>query len=194
MANDPNSTNTRWLTFHQTLAWFRQRYPGATDKQAWDRLQQALILEWASASESVPIDKFRYPWAGRMSDLVVLLRNKHLTFEDIRWQNVECNLDWLERDWPLPALEAEAALTPAADAALRKLNRNQRRCRLLRPGLRPSLRQPHLLSRRTSRRSLRPHLQSHYMLNRHHQSCRHRNRRQKEQDNRRSHDYLQRNG
>jgi hypothetical protein len=51
-----------------------------------------------------------------MVNLVVLIRNKHLTFEDIRWQNVECNLDWLERDWP-PALEAEVVPVPAADAA-----------------------------------------------------------------------------
>ena len=97
---DSNNTTARWLTFHRTLAWFRQRYPGATDKQAWDRLQQALILEWAKASVGVPIDKFRYPWAGRIVDLVVLIRNKYLIFEDIQWPKVECNLDWLERDWP----------------------------------------------------------------------------------------------
>ena len=55
-----------------------------------------------------------------MIDLVVLIRNKYLTFEDIRWQNVECNLDWLERDWPL-ALEAEAAPVPTEDAALKPI-------------------------------------------------------------------------
>jgi hypothetical protein len=68
-------------------------------------------------SEGVPIDKFRYPRAGKMFDLVVLIRNKYLTFEDIQWQKVECNLNWLERDWPPLALEAEAAPAPATDAA-----------------------------------------------------------------------------
>jgi len=52
-----------------------------------------------------------------MVDLVVLIQNKYLTFADIRWQNVECNQDWLERDWPLPALEAEGAPASATDAA-----------------------------------------------------------------------------
>jgi len=117
MAGDPNNTTARWLIFHQTLAWFRQRYPGATDKQAYEVLQLELIKTVCGVSEGVPIDKFRYPWNDQMIDLVVLIRNNYLTFEDIRWQNVECNLDWLERDWPLPALEAEAAPVPATDAA-----------------------------------------------------------------------------
>src|SRR5262249_31702076 len=66
----------------------------------------------------VPIDKFRYPWGDKMVDLVVLVQNKHVTFENLRWQKVQCNLDWLERDWPLPT-QAEAASVPAADAILK---------------------------------------------------------------------------
>src|SRR5262249_29596221 len=121
MAGDPNNTTARWLIFHQTLAWFRQRYPGATDKQAYEVLQLELIKTVCGVSEGVPIDKFRYPWKDQMIDLVVLIRNNYLTFEDIQWQKVECNLDWLERDWPLPALEAEAAPVPATDAALKPI-------------------------------------------------------------------------
>src|SRR5262249_20132152 len=55
------------------------------------------------------IDKFRYPWAGRMVDLVVLIRNGWVTFESIQLQKAECNLNWLERDWPLPATPAQSA-------------------------------------------------------------------------------------
>jgi hypothetical protein len=117
MADDLNNTNTCWLGFAQSLAWLRQSRPGTTDEWASNKLQQALIEELCGVSESVPIDKFRYPWSGRMVDLVVLLKNNYLTLADIRWQNVECNLNWLNRDWPLPALEAEATPTPAADAA-----------------------------------------------------------------------------
>ena len=32
--------------------------------------------------------------------------------------DVECNLDWLERDWPLPALEADAAVPAESSAVL----------------------------------------------------------------------------
>src|SRR6516162_6866878 len=120
MADDLNNTSSRWLAFHRSLAWIRQGRPGVTDEGAYNVLRLALINEVCEVSEGVPIDKFRYPRAGRMIDLVVLIRNKYLTFEDIRWQNVECNLDWLERDWPL-ALEAEAAPVPTEDAALKPI-------------------------------------------------------------------------
>jgi hypothetical protein len=55
------------------------------------------------------IDKFRYPWAGRMVDLIVLLQNNHLTFANIWWQHVECNFDWLKRDWSAHAPLEEPA-------------------------------------------------------------------------------------
>jgi hypothetical protein len=102
MAGDPNSTSTRWLTFALTLVWFRQRHPGTTDEWAWEELQKEVLKAFCGASEGAPIDKFRYPRSGRMIDLIVLLQGNHLTFADIRWQSVECNLDWLERDWPAP--------------------------------------------------------------------------------------------
>ena len=128
MAGDANNTTARWLPFHRSLAWLRQRCPGATDKWAYGKLQQALLEEICRLSEGVPIDKFRYPYGSGTADLVVLIRNNHLTFEDIRWQNVECNLEWLERDfewferdWPPPALEVEAASVPAEDAALKPI-------------------------------------------------------------------------
>ena len=105
----------RWSAFDRALARLRQGRPGATDQWAFNRLQAALLMEVYGENEGIPIDKFRYPWASRMIDLVVLVRGNYLTFADIRWQNVECNLDWLERDWPL-ALEAEA--TPSNDPAV----------------------------------------------------------------------------
>jgi len=127
MAGDPNSTSTRWLAFPQSLAWIRQDRPGATDEWAWEELQRELLKAACGASDGVPIDKFRYPWAGRMVDLIVLLQNNHLTFANIWWQHVECNFDWLKRDWPAPApLEepahsastgAEAEESPAEPAA-----------------------------------------------------------------------------
>ena len=127
MAGDPNSTSTRWLAFPQSLAWIRQDRPGATDEWAWEELQRELLKAACGASEGVPIDKFRYPWAGRMVDLIVLLQNNHLTFANIWWQHVECNFDWLKRDWSAPApLEepahsastgAEAEESPAEPAA-----------------------------------------------------------------------------
>src|SRR6516162_2105117 len=112
MAGDPNSTSTRWLAFPQSLAWIRQDRPGATDEWAWEELQRELLKAACGASDGVPIDKFRYPWAGRMVDLIVLLQNNHLTFANIWWQHVECNFDWLKRDWP-----AHAPLEPAHSAS-----------------------------------------------------------------------------
>src|SRR5262249_47367181 len=53
--------------------------------------------------------------AGKMTDLVVLIQNKYLSFEDIRWQNVECNLDWLERDWSQAVASEES---PSPDSQL----------------------------------------------------------------------------
>jgi len=122
-ATTPNSTSPRWLAFAQSLTWLCQRCPGAPDKWAYGKLQQALLEEICRLSEGVPIDKFRYPYGSGTADLVVLIRSNFLAYEDIRWQNVQCNLDWLERDlawfkrdWPPPTLEAEAAPTPAVDA------------------------------------------------------------------------------
>ena len=127
MLGDSNSTSTHWLAHPQSLAWIRQGRPGATEEWAWEELQRELLKAACGASEGVPIDKFRYPWAGRMVDLIVLLQNNHLTFANIWWQHVECNLDWLKRDWPAPApLEepahsastgAEAEESPAEPAA-----------------------------------------------------------------------------
>jgi hypothetical protein len=127
MPGDSNSTSTHWLAHPQSLAWIRQGRPGATEEWAWEELQRELLKAACGASEGVPIDKFRYPWAGRMVDLIVLLQNNNLTFANIWWQHVECNLDWLKRDWPAPApLEepahsastgAEAEESPAEPAA-----------------------------------------------------------------------------
>src|SRR6516165_3767324 len=116
MAGDPNSTSTRWLAFPQSLAWIRQDRPGATDEWAWEELQRELLKAACGASEGAPIDKFRYPWAGRMVDLIVLLQNNHLTFANIWWQHVECNLDWLKRDWPAPAPLEEPAHSASTGA------------------------------------------------------------------------------
>ena len=112
MSGDSNSTSTHWLAHPQSLAWIRQGRPGATEEWAWEELQRELLKAACGASEGVPIDKFRYPWAGRMVDLIVLLQNNHLTFANIWWQHVECNLDWLKRDWP-----AHAPLEPAHSAS-----------------------------------------------------------------------------
>ena len=117
-AEDSNNTTTRWRTFHRTLDWFHQRYPGATDKWAYGELHHALLMAICGLSEGVPIDKFRYPWGSRMVDLVDLIRNGWLTFEGIQWPKVECNLDWLDRDWPLPAPEADAAVPAESSAVL----------------------------------------------------------------------------
>jgi hypothetical protein len=129
VAGDPNSTSTRWLTFALTLTWLRQRRPGTTDEWAWGELQRELLKAFCGASEGVPIDKFRYPRSGRMIDLVVLLRGNHLTFADIRWQSVECNLDWLERDWPAPA-RAEPVPAPVVNVPAPAIQREPRPSRI----------------------------------------------------------------
>ena len=102
MPGDSNSTSTHWVAHPQSLAWIRQGRPGATEEWAWEELQRELLKAACGASEGVPIDKFRYPWAGRMVDLIVLLQNNHLTFANIWWQHVECNLDWLRPIAPAP--------------------------------------------------------------------------------------------
>jgi hypothetical protein len=84
MAADPNNTSTRRVAFTRSLAWIRQGRPGATDEWAYDELQRALFKAVYGVSEGVPIDKFYYPRAGRMIDLVVLLQNNYLTFANIR--------------------------------------------------------------------------------------------------------------
>ena len=116
MPGDSNSTSTHWLAHPQSLAWIRQGRPGATEEWAWEELQRELLKAACGASEGVPIDKFRYPWAGRMVDLIVLLQNNHLTFANIWWQHVECNLDWLKRDWPAPAPLEEPAHSASTGA------------------------------------------------------------------------------
>jgi len=66
MLGDSNSTSTHWLAHPQSLAWIRQGRPGATEEWAWEELQRELLKAACGASEGVPIDKFRYPWADRM--------------------------------------------------------------------------------------------------------------------------------
>jgi len=107
MAENQDNTSPCWRSFAQSLAWICQGRPNAPEEWAWKELQLELVKDWADASEGVPIAKFRYPLAGKMFDLVVLIKNKRLTFEDVRWPNVECNLEWLKRRWPAPAHEAE---------------------------------------------------------------------------------------
>jgi hypothetical protein len=117
MAENRDSTGPCWRSFDQSLAWIRQGHPDVTDEGAWDELNDELVKAWAGASKGVPIAKFRYPLRGGMFDLVVLLRNKHLTFEDIQWQNVECNLAWLKRRWPHEAdapIAVESVESPPA--------------------------------------------------------------------------------
>ena len=104
-----------WRSFDQSLARIRQGRPDVTEELAWRELHVEIDLALWGMSEGIPIAKFRYPLRGGLFDLVVLVRGNYLTFADIRWQNVECNLDWLERDWPL-ALEAEAM--PSNDPAV----------------------------------------------------------------------------
>jgi hypothetical protein len=116
MLGDSNSTSTHWLAHPQSLAWIRQGRPGATEEWAWEELQRELLKAACGASEGVPIDKFRYPWVGGMVDLIVLLQNNHLTFANIWWQHVECNLDWLKRDWPAPAPLEEPAHSASTGA------------------------------------------------------------------------------
>jgi len=96
-----------WRSLPQSLARIREGRPDVTEKLAWRELRVEFDRVLLGMSEDVPIDKFRYPLRGGLFDLVGLIKNKHLTLDDIQWQNVECNQEWLDRRWPLPAREAE---------------------------------------------------------------------------------------
>jgi hypothetical protein len=112
MAGNSNNTKTRWLIFSRSLIQLCQSRPGTSEDWAFEELQRALIKEFCGVSEGVPIAKFRYPWGSRMVDLVALLRNNHITLENIRWPSVQCNLAWLDRDWSLsaPAMDVPASV------------------------------------------------------------------------------------
>ena len=92
-----------WRSFDQSLARIRQGRPDVSEELAWRELHVEINNALWGMSEGVPIDKFRYPRLGKMVDLVVLVRNKYLAYENIQWQKVECNLKWLEQRWPVPA-------------------------------------------------------------------------------------------
>jgi len=91
-----------WRSFDQSLTRIRQGRPDVTKELAWRELHVEIVNALAGMCEGAPIDKFRYPWGNQKIDLVVLIRNGWLPFENIRWQDIECNLEWLERRWPLP--------------------------------------------------------------------------------------------
>jgi hypothetical protein len=95
-----------WRSFDQSLARIRQGRPDVSEELAWRELHVEITFALCGMSEGIPIAKFRYPLRGGLFDLVVLFRNNHLTLDDIQWQNVECNQEWLDRRWPLLAREA----------------------------------------------------------------------------------------
>jgi hypothetical protein len=129
-ADDLNNTSSRWWSLAQTLVWISRgidMLPRDAEQIANSPLMQleieralrALIREFwklvlGVTKGGMPGDKFRIPCGRRYTDLLTsfpvlsaepgALSAAMDQFErDTRWQDVECNSDWLKRTFPAPA-------------------------------------------------------------------------------------------
>jgi hypothetical protein len=155
-ADNLNNTSSRWWSLAQTLVWITQRIerpPRDAEEITYspsiqpeiERAFRVLISEFREAAlgvpKGVPIDKFRIPCGRHYVDLLTLFRAPSAEsgalsaamdqfVRNTRWQEVECNSDWLKRAFPAPApasvpvtntessvVEPEAASVDAMTAA-----------------------------------------------------------------------------
>jgi hypothetical protein len=155
-ADNLNNTSSRWWSLAQTLVWITQRIarpPRDAEEITYspsiqpeiERAFRVLISEFQEAAlgvpKGVPIDKFRIPCGRHYVDLLTLFRAPSAEsgalsaamdqfVRNTRWQDVECNSDWLKRAFPAPApasvpvtntessvVEPEAASVDAMTAA-----------------------------------------------------------------------------
>jgi hypothetical protein len=129
-ANNLNNTSSRWWSLAQTLVWIIRRIemlprdaeqiansPEMNHKieRALNELKGEFWRAVLGMTEGMPIDMFRILCGRRYVDLLTLIQlpsgeepgamsaAMHQLQRDIRWQDVECNSDWLKRAFPAPA-------------------------------------------------------------------------------------------
>ena len=129
-ADNLNNTSSRWWSLAQTLVWISRRIemllreaeqiansPEMNHKieGALSELKREFWRAVLGMTEGMPIDKFRMLCGGRYVDLLTFIQlpsgmepgalsaAMHELQRSIRWQDVECNSDWLKRAFPAPA-------------------------------------------------------------------------------------------
>jgi hypothetical protein len=129
-ADSLNNTSSRWWSLAQTLVWIILRIemlprdaeqiansPGMDleIKRALNELKREFGKAVLGMTEGMPIDKFRIPCGRHYVDLLTLIQlprsaepgalsaAMHELQEGVRWQDVECNPDWVKRAFPAPA-------------------------------------------------------------------------------------------
>jgi|SRR5215831_6105063 len=133
-ADKLNNTSSHWGSLAQTLVWVIQRIEmpprdaeqiansPAMNREIEEALNKLEIEIWRAArgmTEGMPIDKFRILYGGRYVDLLTLIQlppgaepgalsaAMQQFRKDIRWQDIECNLDWLKRAFPAPTADED---------------------------------------------------------------------------------------
>jgi hypothetical protein len=129
-ANNLNNTSSRWRSLAQTLVWIIRRIemlprdaeqiansPEMNHKieRALNELKGEFWRAILGMTEGMPIDMFRILCGRRYVDLLTLIQlpsgvepgglsaAMHQLQRGIRWQDVECNSDWLKRAFPASA-------------------------------------------------------------------------------------------
>jgi len=136
-ADDLNNTSSLWWSLAQTLVWIILRIkmlPRDAEQianspemklkieGALNELKRAFRKAVLGVTEGMPIDKFRIPCGRHYEDLLTLIplplpaepsalsATVHELQETVRWQEVECNSDWLKRAFPASASVAGASV------------------------------------------------------------------------------------
>jgi hypothetical protein len=135
---------SRWWSLAQTLVWIIRRIemlPREAEQianssemspkieGALNELKREACKAVLRVTEGMPVDKFRILCGHHYIDLRTLIQIPRTAEpgalsailrelqEGIRWQDVECNSDWLKHAWPAPAPDVDASVPTATTEA-----------------------------------------------------------------------------